>query len=85
MDKICIQNQKYVNDNKINSIESRENMIKARKAEKNKELIIIDDEGKKWQIEIVEDSGAIKEVEEIDVKKRDELSMEQLMAQMKQL
>lgn len=86
MDKQCLENQKYVKENGISYIKARENLIKAKKAEKNKVRIgVVDEKMKKWNIDIIEDSEARQEFEVINAKERDEMSMEQLIAQMKQL
>lgn len=86
MDKLCIKNQQRVSEQGIDTIKAREEFIKARKAERNKNFKPFDDEEmKKWDISIVDDSEARHETVVIDSKERDELTMEQLMAQMKQL
>lgn len=85
MDKQCLQNQKHILDNKIDSIKARKETISARKALRAQEFVVDDEEAKKWEIDIIEDSGVGKEAESIDTTKRDEVTMEQLMAQMQQL
>lgn len=85
MDRECIANQKRVKDGNIDTIGQREAMIKAKKAEKAKEYVVDEEEMKKWSIDIVDESGEREQAEAIDVKKRDETTMEELMKQMQQL
>ena len=86
MDKVCIVNQKYIKENDINTIKAREDMVKTKKAEKSNAFQKIDEEEmKKWNIDIIEDTEETNKIVEIDKNERDEASIVDLMAKMKQL
>ena len=84
MEKSCVENQKYIKENKIDTLKDREAMINKKREESRVEQEdgLTEDELSKWGIEMIDDSEAGQKEVVIDEKERDATDLADLMKKM---